>query len=69
MPSIKNLNGIASVEVDKENCKLFIEDAEGGGIEIDLNIHELMHLLGKHTAETWGNKEIYGIPDEPPFEE
>ena len=68
MTEIKELHGIVSVEIDKSEGKLFIEEADGSGVEVDLNIHELMCLLGKFTEEEWGNKEIWGIPDEPPFE-
>jgi len=65
MEEIKELQGVARVEINREEGLLFIEKEDGGGIEVDLGIHELMHLLGAFTNEEWGNKEIYGIPDDP----
>lgn len=67
MAEIKELENVESIEVDKEDGKMFIEAEDSGGVEIDLNILELMTVLGRFTEETWGNKEIHGIPDEPPL--
>lgn len=67
MTEIKTLHGILHVLINKEEGKLYIEKQENDGVQIDLNLHELMHLLGEFTEEEWGNKEIYGVPDEPPF--
>lgn len=65
MSEIKQLHGITRIEIDREEGKLFIEEADGSGIEVDLNIHELMQLLDKFTEEEWTISEIYGWPDDP----
>lgn len=56
------LFGVNNLEIDKENCKLFIEEKKNKGVEIDLNIHELMHLIESFTDEDVDvAKEIYGL--------
>jgi len=59
--TIKQLFGVDKIEVDKEEAELFIEKADGSGVCIDLDPHELMHLLYKYTDEEYGPDKIYGV--------
>lgn len=63
MSGFKQLQGISNVEINKEDGELFIEDSECGGIVVELNIHELMHLLNEFTDEEWSVSDIYGRPE------
>jgi hypothetical protein len=65
MANIKKLHGVANIEIDKEEGELFIEQADGSGVVVDLNVHELMNLLDKFTEEEWGPSEVYGWPENP----
>lgn len=39
---------------------------KGGEIEIDLNTHELFHLLDEYTEMDFGTEEIYGVKNDVP---
>lgn len=58
---MKQLLGVNNIAVDKQESELFIEAADGSGIVVSLNAHELMHLLDKFTDEEYGPDKIYGI--------
>ena len=64
MTEIKQLHGVLHVQIDREEGTLFIEKEENDGVVIDLNIHQLMHLLNEFTEEEWGIEEIYGVKDD-----
>jgi hypothetical protein len=64
MTGIKQLHGVLHVQIDREEGTLFIEKQENDGVAIDLNIHQLMHLLNEFTEEEWGIEEIYGVKDD-----
>jgi hypothetical protein len=59
--SIKKLRGVNNLEIDKKKGKLFVEAEENGGVEIDINQTEVMHLLDKYTDEEYGPDKIYGV--------
>lgn len=56
--SIEKLYGVNNIEVNTEKGKLYIEKKKNDGIEIDLNTHELMHLLAEFT-----DKDIHVLED------